>query len=207
MKASQEQVVNRVFDLGNVLVRWDPVAIVRSVIDGPGAVRLAEHIFAHPDWVSVDRGTLTLEQAAERAIERTDVDDAIIHAAVAAVAPSRQPLPESVALLDAVVAQGHSLYALSNMGHVSADYLQLQASFWPKFKDVVISARVGLVKPEPAIFELMLAQFGLASHECLFIDDSLDNVQAAQALGIDAIHFTGASQCRNELVRRGLLID
>ena len=199
--------MNLVFDLGNVLVRWDPVAIVRSVIDGPWAVRLAEHLFAHPDWVSVDRGTLTLEQAAERAIERTDVDDAIIHAAFAAVAPSLQPLPESVALLDAVVAQGHSLYALSNMGHVSADYLQRQASFWPKFKDVVISARVGLVKPEPAIFELMLAQFGLAAHECLFIDDSLDNVQAAQALGIDAIHFTGASQCRDELVRRGLLND
>ena len=97
--------MNLVFDLGNVLVRWDPVAIVRSVIDGPGAVRLAEHLFAHPDWVSVDRGSLTLEQAAERAIERTDVDDAIIHAAFAAVAPSLQPLPQSVALLDAVLAK------------------------------------------------------------------------------------------------------
>lgn len=199
--------MNLVFDLGNVLVRWDPIAIVRSVIDGPGAVRLAEHLFAHPDWVSVDRGTLTLEEAAERAIERTDVDDVIIQAAFAAVAPSLQPLPQSVALLDAVLAQGHSLYALSNMGHVSADYLQRQASFWPKFKDVLISARVGLVKPEPAIFELMLSQFGLAADECLFIDDSLDNVQAAQALGIDAIHFIDASQCRDELARRGLLIE
>ena len=85
--------------------------------------------------------------------------------------------------------------------------MQRQASFWPKFKDVVISARVGLVKPEPAIFELMLSQFGFAAHECLFIDDSLDNVQAARAQGIDSIHFIDASQCRDELVRRGLLVD
>ena len=122
---------NIIFDLGNVVVTWDPVAIVRSVIEGPGAVRLAEQLFAHADWVEVDRGTLTLDEAALRAIERTDVDADIIHAIYRAVAPSLQPLPQSVELLHSLKKQGHQLYALSNMGHVSADYLQQHGVFWP----------------------------------------------------------------------------
>lgn len=197
--------MNVVFDLGNVLVRWDPVAIVRSVIDGPGAVRLAQRLFMHPDWLAVDRGSLTLEQAAAQAIERTEVDEPIIHGIYAAVAPSLQAIPESVAILDDLKKQGHTLYALSNMGQVSATYLQQHASFWSSFKDVVISFRVGLIKPEPAIFETMLAQFGLAAADCLFIDDSKENVQAALTLGLDAFVFQDAQQCRSELQARGLL--
>lgn len=197
--------MNVVFDLGNVLVRWDPVAIVRSVIDAPGAVRLAQRLFMHPDWLAVDRGSLTLEQAAAQAIERTEVDEPIIHGIYAAVAPSLQAIPESVAILDDLKKQGHTLYALSNMGQVSATYLQQHASFWSSFKDVVISSRVGLIKPEPAIFETMLAQFGLAAADCLFIDDSKENVQAALTLGLDAFVFQDAQQCRSELQARGLL--
>ncbi len=197
--------MNVIFDLGNVLVRWDPVAIVRSVIDGPGAVRLAQHLFVHPDWLEVDRGSLTLEQAAAQAIERTEVDEPIIHGIYAAVAPSLQTLPASVEIINDLKKQGHTLYALSNMGQVSAAYLQQHASFWSAFKDVVISSRVGLIKPEPAIFEAMLVQFGLVAADCLFIDDSKENVDAALALGLDAFVFQDAQQCRGELQARGLL--
>ena len=192
--------MNVIFDLGNVVVTWDPVAIVRSVIEGPGAVRLAEQLFAHADWVEVDRGTLTLDEAALRAIERTDVDADIIHAIYRAVAPSLQPLPQSVELLHSLKKQGHQLYALSNMGHVSADYLQQHGVFWPLFNDVIISARVGLVKPELAIYRHMLQQFGLRAEEVVFIDDSLPNVLAARELGLRAIHYLSHAQCLAELL-------
>lgn len=192
--------MNVIFDLGNVIVTWDPVAIVRSVIEGPGAVRLAEQLFAHADWVEVDRGTLTLDEAALRAIERTDVDADIIHAIYRAVAPSLQPRPQSVELLRSLKKQGHELYALSNMGHVSADYLQQHGAFWPLFNDVVISARVGLVKPELAIYRHMLQQFGLREEEAVFIDDSLPNVLAARELGLRAIHYLSHTQCLAELL-------
>lgn len=192
--------MNVIFDLGNVVVTWDPVAIVRSVIEGPGAVRLAEQLFAHADWVEVDRGTLTLDEAALRAIERTDVDADIIHAIYRAVAPSLLPLPQSVELLHSLKKQGHQLYALSNMGHVSADYLQQHGVFWPLFNDVIISARVGLVKPELAIYRHMLQQFGLRAEEAVFIDDSLPNVLAARELGLRAIHYLSHAQCLAELL-------
>ncbi len=183
--------MNLIFDLGNVIVTWDPVAIVRSVIGGPGAVRLAEHLFAHPDWVDVDRGVLSLDDAALRAIERTDVDEHIIHAVYQAVAPSLRPIAPNVELLHDLHRQGHKLYALSNMGHVSADYLQQQGTIWSLFSDVVISARVGLVKPELEIYRLMLQQFGLQAEEALYIDDSLPNVLAARELGLRSIHYLG----------------
>lgn len=191
--------MNIIFDLGNVIVTWDPVSIVRSVISGPGAVRLAEHLFAHPDWIEVDRGTLTLDEAALRAIERTDVDAHIIHAIYQAVAPSLLPIAENVGLLHELKKQGHQLYALSNMGHVSADYLQQQSTFWPLFSDVVISARIGMVKPELEIYRYALQKFGLQAHEVVFVDDALPNVSAARELGIRGIHYLNHEQCLAEL--------
>lgn len=197
--------MNLIFDLGNVLVRWDPVAITRSVVPGPGAVRLAEHLFAHSDWLDVDRGVLTLEQATARAVERTDVDEYIVAGAFAAVAPSLQALPESVALLDELKAQGHALYALSNMGHDSAHWLSQHAPFWDAFRGVVISAQEQLIKPEAALFERLLQRYALNAAECVFIDDAQANVDAARALGMTALHFTDAASCRAELVQLGAL--
>lgn len=203
--AGGKQVVNLIFDLGNVLVRWDPVAIARSVVAGPGAVRLAEHLFAHPDWQEVDRGSLSLDEVIARAVERTDVDEPIVRGVYEAVASSLITIPESFALAQELKNKGHTLYALSNMGHVCADYLQAHAPFWSLFKDVVISARVGLLKPEPAIFAHMLTQFGLSADDCLFFDDTLANVEAARSCGIQAIHFTDAKLCRDELESLGFL--
>lgn len=196
--------VNLVFDLGNVLVRWDPVAITRSVVSGAGAVRLAEHLFTHPDWLEVDRGTMTLEEATARAVERTDVDEPIVAAAFAAVAPSLQPIPESVALLADLHHAGHPLYALSNMGQVSAAWLAKNMSFWPWFKGRLISAEEHLVKPEAAIFERLCERFALQAADCIFIDDSLANVEAARQLGMQAIHFVDAASCREALQALGV---
>ena len=86
------------------------------------------------------------------------------------------------------------------MGHVSADYLQQHGVFWPLFNDVIISARVGLVKPELAIYRHMLQQFGLRAEEAVFIDDSLPNVLAARELGLRAIHYLSHAQCLAELL-------
>lgn len=196
--------VNLVFDLGNVLVRWDPVAITRSVVPGAGAVRLAEHLFAHPDWLEVDRGTMTLDEATARAVERTDVDEPIVAAAFAAVAPSLQPIPESVALLADLRQAGYPLYALSNMGAVSAAWLANNMTFWPWFQGRLISAEEHLVKPEAAIFERLCSRFGLKAVECIFIDDSQANVEAARQLGMQAIHFVDADSCREALLALGV---
>lgn len=191
--------MNIIFDIGNVLVRWDPVEIVRSVITNPGAVRVAEHLFAHQDWHEIDRGSLTIPEIIQRAVERTDIDEDIVAAIYHAVPASLTPIPESIMLLEQLKRAGHGIYALSNMGHDNAAHLADTAPFWNEFDARVISAEVQLIKPDIAIYEYLLNQNGLTNSECIFIDDSLVNVKTAESLGIKGIHFHSADQVRNEL--------
>ena len=191
--------MNIIFDIGNVLVKWDPVEIVRSVITTAGAVRVAEHLFAHQDWHEIDRGTLTIPEIIQRAVERTDIDEDIVAAIYHAVPASLTPIPESILLLEQLKRAGHGIYALSNMGHDNAAYLAETASFWREFDAKVISAEVKLIKPDPAIYEYLLNKNGLTNSNCIFIDDSLVNVKTAESLGIKSIHFHSAAQARDEL--------
>ena len=193
-----------IFDLGRVVVSWDPVAIVRSVRGPDGAEALAERLFNHPDWLEVDRGTLSLHTMARRAQERTGLSAAENLAILQAVPASLLPDPAMLTLIAELHGAGHTLYALSNMGHASIDWLEQQL-FWRFFSGKVVSARVRMIKPEPDIYRYLLVSFDLKADECLFIDDSPANVAAAEALGIRGMLFTDAHSCRRQLVSLGYL--
>ncbi|WP_338890923.1 HAD family phosphatase [Aeromonas rivipollensis] len=193
-----------IFDLGRVVVSWDPVGIVRSVRGPDGAEALAELLFNHPDWLEVDRGTLSLHAMARQAEERTGLPMAQNLAILQAVPASLLPDPAMVALIEALYSAGHRLYALSNMGHASIDWLE-QQEFWRFFSGKVVSARVRMLKPEHDIYRYLLVSFDLKAGECLFIDDSPANVAAARALGLQGMVFTDAPGCRRQLVEQGWL--
>ncbi|MGS3175289.1 HAD family hydrolase [Aeromonas sanarellii] len=193
-----------IFDLGRVVVSWDPVGIVSAVRGHQGAAELAERLFNHPDWLEVDRGTLSLHTMARQAQARTGLSAADNLAILQAVPASLLPDPAMVALIEELHGAGHALYALSNMGHASIDWLELQ-DFWRFFSGKVVSARVRMMKPEPDIYRYLLVSFDLQAEECLFIDDSPANVAAAEALGLRGLVFTDAPRCRQHLVEQGLL--
>ncbi|ATM01058.1 HAD family phosphatase [Aeromonas bestiarum] len=193
-----------IFDLGRVVVSWDPVAIVRSVLGPDDAEALAERLFNHPDWLEVDRGTLSLHTMARQAQGRTGLPAAQNLAILQAVPASLLPDPAMLTLIETLHGAGHRLYALSNMGHASIDWLE-QHAFWRFFSGKVVSARVRMMKPEPDIYRYLLVSFDLKADECLFIDDSPANVAAAQALGIGGLVFTDVPSCRQQLLSLGYL--
>ena len=193
-----------IFDLGRVVVSWDPVGIVSAVRGPQGAAELAERLFNHPDWLEVDRGTLSLHTMARQAQARTGLSAADNLAILQAVPASLLPDPAMVALIEELHGAGHALYALSNMGHASIDWLERQ-DFWRFFSGKVVSARVRMMKPEPDIYRYLLVSFDLQAEECLSIDDSQANVAAAEALGLRGLVFTDAPRCRQHLVEQGLL--
>jgi putative hydrolase of the HAD superfamily len=195
-----------IFDLGRVVVSWDPVAIVRSVRGPDDAEALAERLFNHPDWLEVDRGTLSLHTMARQAQGRTGLPAAQNLAILQAVPASLLPDPAMLTLIETLHGAGHTLYALSNMGHASIDWLE-QHAFWRFFSGKVVSARVRMMKPEPDIYRYLLVSFDLKAEECLFIDDSPANVAAAQALGIGGLVFTDVPSCRQQLLSLGYLPD
>lgn len=194
-----------IFDLGRVIVSWDPEGIVKAVRGAAGAAELARVLFDHPDWLEVDRGTLSLHTMARRAEARTGLSMAENLAILEAVPPSLVPNPAMLSLLAELHQRGHHLYALSNMGHASIDYLEQHCDFWRFFRGKVVSARVRMMKPEPDIYRYLLVAHDLKARDCLFIDDSAANIEAAARVGIQGILFTDASQCRHELQAFGKL--
>ncbi|WP_421214453.1 HAD family hydrolase [Aeromonas jandaei] len=194
-----------IFDLGRVVVSWDPVGIVSSVRGPEGAAQLAERLFNHQDWLEVDRGTMSLHTMARQAERRTGLSAAENLAILQAVPPSLLPDPAMLTLMAELHGAGHLLYALSNMGHASIDWLERHQDFWRFFSGKVVSARVRMMKPEPDIYRYLLVSFDLKPTECIFIDDSPANVAAAEALGIRGMVFTDAASCRQQLVELGCL--
>ena len=198
--------MNLVFDLGGVVVRWDPDAIIAGVFsDSSIHSTMKAGVFAHPDWLELDRGTLEREEAIARAALRTGVALEEIRRLLHAVPPSLTVFPDTVDLLYRLKRQRYPLYCLSNMHFASIEYLEREHTFWEVFDGRVISCRLQLCKPESAIYEHLLQTYALAASETLFIDDVQKNLDAAAALGIRTLRFENAGQCERELRALGLL--
>jgi putative hydrolase of the HAD superfamily len=197
--------LNLIFDLGGVVVRWDPEAIIAGVFaDQTLRAKVREGVFAHPDWIELDRGTLEREDAIRRAAQRTGMDAAQIRRLLLAVPPSLVPFPDTVDLLYRLKARGVPLYCLSNMHPASIEHLEREHRFFEVFEGIVISCRLKLCKPEPAIYQHALQAHGLQAKDTVFIDDVDVNIAAAQRAGIRTIQFKDAAQCERELRALGV---
>ena len=125
-------------------------------------------------------------------------------AVVHAIPPHLTPQADTVALMRRLKLAGHRLFYLSNMPAAYADHLERSHDFFAWFDDGVFSARVQMMKPQPAIFHEAARRFGLAPAELLFIDDVAHNVDVALALGWQGVHFQGAAACEAALPPRAL---
>lgn len=192
--------MNVVFDVGNVLLAWRAGELLGEFLASPAEREAARRgLLEHPDWIELDRGTLPYDQAIARAAARTGLAPATIAAILGGVSQALIPIPESVALLRRLRAEGHPTYVLSNMHHWPAAAIEQRCDFWDGFAGVVFSCRVGLVKPEPGIYRHLLAAHALNPADTVFIDDLPVNIAAARALGMHGIVFQNAGQCLAEL--------
>jgi putative hydrolase of the HAD superfamily len=198
--------MNLVFDLGGVVVAWRPDEIVARAFTDPRMRRVVEReIVGHPDWLELDRGSLTVDVVVRRAAARTGLSEAAVREFIEGVPAALVADADVVALVRRLHAIGHRLFCLSNMPALSMDHLERVYDFWGLFSGAVISSRVGYCKPEPAIYEHLIATYQLDPSDTVFIDDVAANVAAAAAFGIRTIRFENAEQCEGELRRLGCL--
>lgn len=194
------------FDLGNVLIEWDPRHVFRSLI--PDEAQM-EHFLAHvcdSEWNrSIDAGKPFLEAVRERQALMPEYADLIWqwYARWAEMLPGE--VPGSVALLGQLKAQGTRLFALSNWSRETFVPTRQRFGFLEWFQDLVVSGFEGMAKPDPAFFRLAIDRCGLVPAETVFVDDLQANIDAALALGFDAVRFTGAEALRRELEARKIL--
>lgn len=195
-----------VFDIGNVLVRWDVRALYRSVFDDHDEMeRFLAEVWTPMENERCDRGTPYAEVIAEQSATHPR------YAAEIAMAWDRwiETVPGEVdgalELVEELKCLGMRLAALSNF---SAETFPLVRAAYPHFDlldDIVISGEhPPLAKPDPEIFELVCERNGIEPSDAVFIDDVAANTAAASALGFATVTFTDAPSLRRELRELGV---
>jgi 2-haloacid dehalogenase len=193
------------FDLGGVLIHWDPRLLFRKLLPSEEQVERFLAEVCTPDWNHALDAGLPLEAGIAERVARFPHQEPLIRAYGARFAEMMLPMPGSIALLGELRARGVALYALSNWNADTFERTRALFPFLGAFDGLVISGRIGLAKPDPRIYRHLLEAHGLAADEVLFVDDRAPNVEAAGALGIEGLVFEGSALLRAELVRRGLL--
>ncbi len=118
----------------------------------------------------------------------------------------REPVAGMIALVERLDAAGVPLFAITNFSaEFWAPFRTREAALFDRFRDIVVSGAEKLVKPDPAIYALALDRFGLAPGAGLFVDDRLENVEAAERAGLAGHHFTDADRLAADLAGHGLL--
>ncbi len=195
-----------IFDFGGVLLDWDPHNVYRRFFDEPRQIDqfLAEVNF--PEWnVQQDKGRPFEEGVTELSARfpqhahlirayHEHWEDSIVG-----------PIPGSVEILRALKAAGYSIYGLSNWSAETFPIAYRKYDFFRLLDGYIISGEVRLVKPDPAIFNLMVEKTGCPAGKCLLIDDSAQNIEVARQLGLQTILFRSAPQLGEELRKLGLL--
>jgi len=194
------------FDLGGVLLDWDPRYLYRQLLPDEAAVEWFLAEVCTPEWNrEQDRGRPWPAAVAELSARFPE------HAALIAAYHERWDetlagaITPSVEVLAYLRERGTPCYALTNFSPEKLQRARARFGFLDWFRDIVVSGEVGLVKPDPRIYHLAVERFGLDPAATVYIDDQPANVAAARDLGMVALHFTGPERLRVALRELGLL--
>ena len=192
-----------VFDFGNVIIGWDPRQVYRSSLKTDEAI---DEFFAEvgfPEWnLEQDRGERSWAEAVEFLSERFPHRSELIRAFNEQWEKSiTGPIEGTVKIARRLRDAGYQMAGLTNWS--TEKFIETKGRFdiFDIFDDIVVSGEEHLIKPDPEIFHVLLRRIKRQPEECLFIDDSLPNVETAKTLGFHTIHFRSPEQLEKELER------
>lgn len=196
---------NIVFDVGNVITRWAPEEILKlsfgSAIDSG---ELIDTVFHTDIWLNLNKGLLSEQEAASQYRETLNWSREDCQRFFYYVKASQVLIYGTVDLMKRAKQSGYGVYGLTDNVHEIVKHLKSKFDFWPLFDGVTVSAEVGLLKPQPEIYQSLFSTHGLIPSESIFIDDMPHNVKGAQEVGMQAIQFINAGQCESELTALGV---
>jgi 2-haloacid dehalogenase len=202
----KEPLVIVVFDIGNVLVRWNPRNLFRKTMNDEARMERFLAAALSMDFVSLTDIAADFSKAvAERARAFPEFASELHLFDERWIETIGGPIEENVALLRRLKGAGRPVYALSNFATVKFAVARQMFDFLNEFDHAVISGHVGAAKPDRRIFEILFERVGRQPQELLFVDDSLKNIEAARALGMATVHFLPGVDLEKELSARGAL--
>jgi len=196
-----------VFDLGGVLIDWDPRHLYRKLFAGDE--RAMEHFLSTVcthEWNRCqDAGRSFAEGARLLKAEHPDKAELIDAYGARFDEMIAGSIPGSLEILADLKNSGTPLFGLTNWSAETYPSARERFSFLSWFRGILVSGEVGVIKPDPRIFELLIERFAIPPEGSVYIDDIETNALAARPIGIHAIHFTTPAALRQELVELGLL--
>ena len=176
---------NVVFDLGRVVFAQDPAKSTAEFKQFFSYVSLTP---MPQFWVDYDMGVLSIDQVAAELAAYRGVETSFAREMIQIAIGKQETIAPTAELIADLKQAGYRLYVLSNMSREFIDFLREQ-EVYANFDGDVVSCEVGVVKPMPEIYDVLLERFSLEPSETIFIDDRRENIDAAEAKGISAFHF------------------
>jgi len=195
-----------IFDYGNVLIKWDPRYLYQRYFpnDRDGMETFLKEVDFMGWNVYQDRGRSFKDGAADLSAKfphRTELIEAYRDHWKDSIG---EAITGTVEILKELKQAGYSIYGFSNWSLETFPFAREKFDFFDLFDDMVISGAVGYVKPEPEIYQIVLDKIGRPAQECLFIDDSLPNINQANTMGFNTIHFISPAHLKDKLSQMGL---
>lgn len=190
-----------VFDIGNVLSTFDSQQLVRTYIPDEEARQQLLSLLFPALWNKYDQGLIQEEEIIEIVVRQMPAFQKEIRLLMHHWAKQLKVHQKNLALVQSLEQEA---YILSNLPQQAETELARQGIFKP-VKDYLASWRVHLVKPDPAIYQVFLRKMGLTAEECFFIDDHLENVEAARKAGMSAVQLFNIDDLEQVLIEAGAL--
>lgn len=196
---------NIVFDIGNVLTdfRWKDFLRDKG-FDEQMIGRIAKASVESPLWKEYDRGEMESEELLREFIKQDPQIEEELHRAYDDIHGIVTPRDYAIPWVRELKEKGYGVYYLSNFSDKAYDECADSLAFIPYTDGGILSFQDKVVKPEPQIYLLLLERFGLKAEECVFLDDTPENIEAAKALGFYGIVFRSREQALAELAALGV---
>lgn len=192
---------NVIFDIGNVLLSFNPMKYLKEKGLGERSEHIYKEIFLSKEWLSLDRGTITEKEAIEIYISRNKDYEDDIRSVFDGWYSILTPIEETVEILKLLKINGYSLYYLSNFHHLAFEHILEEYEFFKLFEGGVVSYKEKLLKPEKEIYESLVNKYNLNPQESIFVDDTKINIEAAEKLNIKGIVFENPNQFKECLIQ------
>ncbi|MBI6874424.1 HAD-IA family hydrolase [Clostridium aciditolerans] len=191
---------NIIFDLGNVLLDFKPEEYLKTkIVEVDKISEIHKELFQSEEWVMLDRGTLTEEEAKSIIIKNSNKNGHLINLAFENWYELLTPIEESVKVMKELKDAKYKVYFLSNFHLLAFEYVTKRYDFFNLFDGGIVSYKEKLIKPEDGIYKRIIEEYQIKPEESIFIDDSHGNIEGAKKLNFETILFKNSKDLRERL--------
>ncbi|MFT5871992.1 MAG: epoxide hydrolase-like predicted phosphatase [Clostridium sp.] len=202
----KNMIKNIVFDLGNVLLSFKPIVYLHTQISDKAKVQeIYEEIFTSKEWIMLDRGMITEEEAVNEICNRSTENSELIKLIMHNWYRILTPIEDTVEVLKELKNKGYRLYVLSNFHLLAYEDVTKRYEFFKCFDGDIISYREKLLKPDKDIYDKLIEKYNIEPKESIFIDDTIENIESAAKLKFEAILFINSIDLRKKLMEYNVL--